>query len=199
MRKINKGISPGDFEAWKAQNPNKTFRNLTGLVKQNLKRSLLTEQLGLCGYCCDQISMNSSHVEHIIPHSSQIGQLDYNNLICSCNGYIINRNTCGHKKDNDKIPISPLDNDCESRFIYSISGQIQPSKATDSDASETIRILNLNSYELETARKTAIKMLMHDDDISENKDFYIRKYSTPINGMLESFAPMKLYIIEKYI
>lgn len=200
MRKINKGSSPQDFEEWKRNNPEASFRELPpGSVKSNLKQALLNEQYGLCGYCCTQIDNAHSHVEHIIPHCSGNQQLDYNNLICSCNGYAISRNTCGHKKDNAKIPITPLDDDCESRFIYKLSGKIDSASDTDEDAKSTINILNLNSYELETARKTHINLLMHNEEIEKDKQSYINKYSSPVNGQLEAFAPMMVYVIKNYI
>ena len=201
MRRIIKETSPGDFEQWKTDNPGKTFRDLLpGKIKTNLKKSLMKEQYGLCGYCCSTLTKDKSHIEHIIPHSSGKQQLDYTNLICSCNGYNINRETCGHKKDNDFIPISPTDVDCESHFKYSTSGKILPSNSSDTDAKQTIDTLNLNSYELVTARKTKIKLLLLDtDDIRNDKTSYISKYSTPVNGKLEAFTPMILYVINNYI
>lgn len=200
MKRIIKGGSPDDFEQWKLNNPGSDFRDLPqGQIKTNLKKALIREQYGLCGYCCSALIKKKSHIEHIIPHSSGTQQLDYNNLICSCNGFGVDRETCGHKKDNDIIPISPTDFDCEDHFKYNSNGRINPSTKADTDAQKTIDILNLNSYELITARRTIIRLLEEDDDVTSKKDEYIVNYSTPVDGRLEAFAPMILYILNNYI
>lgn len=203
MRRIVKSASPSEFENWKAANPQKNFRDFGNnpgdlVVKSQLKKSLFDEQFGLCAYCCASIKIEASHIEHIIPHCSRIGQMDYNNLVCSCNGFQIARNTCGHKKDNEYIAVSPLDKNCETRFKYTTFGKILPADPNDEGADNTIKTLNLNSYELVTARREMISLLLHSVDKS-NKETEKKKYSTPQNGKLEAFLPTIIYTIDNYI
>lgn len=202
MRRIIKNSSPTSFENWKQQFPTRTFSDLrlSMDVKRDLKQSLFDEQYGLCGYCCAAITLRTSHIEHIVPQCSGTRQLDYQNLICSCNGYQVNRNTCGHKKDNVSIAVSPLDPNCESRFKYTSSGKILPANQNDTDAQNTIDTLNLNSYELVTARKGKTSLLIHNLNVTpDNKNQLIAQYSTPKNGVLEAFSPMCVYVINNFL
>ncbi|MCB4778931.1 MAG: hypothetical protein LGB53_04780 [Sulfurovum sp.] len=49
---------------------------------------------------------------------------------------------CGNSKGNKNLPITPLDNDCETKFKYTADGYIL---GTDKDSEDTIEILQLNN------------------------------------------------------
>lgn len=200
MRRIVKNLPPKDFISWKKRHPNADFRRLrAGRVKSNLKRALLEEQYWVCCYCCAKIrTPEAAHIEHLVPHSSGKQQTDYGNFLASCNGYEIRFDTCGHRKNSDLIPVTPLDPDCESRFIYSMSGEMT-ARPEDADALETIRVLNLNAPELVKARRTLIRMLITDSEIAEKPVFWASYYSTPCQGRLESFMPAAVYAIRHYL
>ena len=81
--------------------------------------------------------------------------MDYTNIVASCN----NSDTCGNKKGNsydaEKF-VSPLDEDCESKFTYYADGKIVGD-------TYTIDLLNLNAYELRNARKSVFRELQYLD------------------------------------
>lgn len=213
MRKINKYIYPDAFEEWKIEFRNKNGRNATysdliGEPKQRLKTSLYDEQYGLCCYCCKEVSYpypnsEDSHIEHFRPKGIKQYEnlsLDYINLHISCSGYKETRENCGHKKDNwfdEKLTVSPLEEDVESLFSYTIDGHIKAVKGNQR-ADTTIGKLDLDSFALQRLRMTAIFLCgLFDDDFDDNKrNRIITEYSTPINGELKSFCNAVTYCVK---
>lgn len=105
---------------------------------------------------------------HLYPKEFQ----NYNNLIVSCD----EKNSCGKYKGNnynDNLINPVIDNPAEY-FDYNIaSGEIIPKNNDESSkeyikARYTIETLNLNSYELRTARINLVNML--SDYTGENKE-----------------------------
>lgn len=120
---------------------------------------LREEQKGLCAYCCCRIGKENSHNEHIQPQHQAMNandaSLDYSNLAASCN----NKRTCGIKKKNhydENKFVSPFDENCEDIFTYFPDGRMEGNQYT-------IDLLNLNDYELRTARKSVYRSLQHLD------------------------------------
>lgn len=160
MLHIKKNEEPQFLSDFKKKYPSKTYDSTEfKAFRIPLNDVLRKEQKGLCAYCCAHITDKNAHNEHIEPqHPGQYASeksLDYNNIVASCN----HPKTCGRKKDNhydsDKF-VSPLDEDCETRFIYYPDGVIEGDDYT-------IDLLNLNDYELKNARKAVYKSLQNLD------------------------------------
>ena len=108
MRHIEKLESPDVFEDWKRRFENKhgkkvNFNDLNKEkdLKNTVKNRLISEQFGLCCYCCKGIQYDNSHIEHFRPQGTFTDKtVDYENIHVSCEG---NKNKsnfhCGHKKD----------------------------------------------------------------------------------------------------
>ncbi|GFM76518.1 retron system putative HNH endonuclease [Pseudomonas lijiangensis] len=182
MRKVLKGIEPLSFTNWKAkaerENRKPTYKSLTRSAPQKKKEvheSLLREQAYLCCYCGDEISEQTSHIEHFRPKSDYTPlELDYNNLHASClrdvgelqqrePDYLLH---CGHKKGNlfdETRHISPQDENCESRFQYTLNGEIKPTDADDDAASKMIEILALDTLRLNNRREETMLGIFNDD------------------------------------
>ncbi len=165
----------------------------------DIKEILIEEQYGLCCYCTNKIDDYNSHIEHFIPQSLDYTKdLEYSNMIVSCDGYKGNRNNCGHKKEDyyeEKI-ISPLEINCEENFKYLINGEIT-SDITNVRAKKTIEVLNLDSYLLNRARRSAIYTSgIFEKDFDEQKEQLIEIFETPENGRLKPFSPVILYCIK---
>lgn len=163
MLHIHKEKEPKFLTDFKKKYPRKDYdSDEFSEYRSQLNSILVKEQKGLCAYCCGKITEEKSHNEHIEPRHPQGGvskrSLDYTNIVASCN----NSQTCGIKKDNkydEKKFISPLSEECEDKFTYYPDGII------DGD-DYTIGLLNLNSYELQNARKSIYKVLQNlDKDI----------------------------------
>lgn len=205
MRKICKGEEPDEFKEWKRQytidkKVQPKYENLRGEPYHNLKETILKEQLGLCCYCCKSIATYNAHIEHFVPRSKdETLELDYQNLLVSCNGVKDSRENCGHRKDDwyhKYYLISPLWKDCESYFHYEVNGKLSPNPH-NTRGKETIERLNLNSYLLQRGRKSAIFTSgIFEEEIDEKLlDKYIQAYETPRDNRLISFAPAILYVM----
>jgi uncharacterized protein (TIGR02646 family) len=211
MRKIEKGASPDFFEDWKkkfiAKNKRvATYSDLVGKQKQQLKEVLYDEQYGLCCYCCKLLQYpypydENIHIEHFRPQDSYKDlDLDYGNLHISCSGYKNMGENCGHKKDNwfdEKLTVSPLENDVESLFTYTVDGHIRAAKG-NIRAKTTICKLGLDSYALQRMRKTAVYIcgLFDEDFDEEKKNRILNEYQTPMDGVLKSFCNAVIFCVE---
>ena len=200
---IKKGLSPESFENWKRTNRQREFSALRGRPKTDLRNSLISEQKGLCCYCCARISGENSHIEHIKPKGDRNWRnlrFSYKNLLASCDGFDEYGFTCGHNKDewyNEELFVSPLEEDCESYFTYSLDGRILGASYDDKKACETISRLYINSYELITARKAVIDSILEDQSIQMNLEAELEWYKTPDdNGQLEPFYNVIMFTLE---
>lgn len=168
MKHIIKSDPPASLEAYK-EIEGTCFENMPKTVKDELKKSLVLEQGGLCCYCGKKILVNHhSIIEHLYPKSNEKYkhlQLEYGNLLCSCDGGESDRSGksksekrkfpsfCDDKKNDQILPLTPLDPTCEEQFSYDEEGNIYG--MTD-NASEAIKILGLDCSPLVIARRKAI-------------------------------------------
>ncbi|MBH2043142.1 retron system putative HNH endonuclease [Polaromonas sp.] len=153
MKHVMKGASAPEFETWKAlENPDwtPTYENLQNPQKCALHASLLKEQGWVCCYCGRSIAQQDSHIEHFRPQERYPDlALSFENLHASCI-----RETepgrplhCGHAKGagfDEALHISPLNPECEVRFLYTSKGSIIPSEASDAQASYMVELLQLD-------------------------------------------------------
>ena len=165
MKYIIKGKTPSDLEAYR-KTDGACYDGLDKDVKNNLRNNLFQEQGGLCCYCMGRIANDyTTTIEHLKPKERGKYpelQLDYSNLLLSCDGGKAERSLhdrrqnrnyplhCDAQKNDMEIGISPLDEDCETHFMYGDEGEIF---GKDELAKETIRILNLDIPYLRNQRK----------------------------------------------
>lgn len=160
MRRIHKSSAPTEFSQWKQANPTATFGDLSNennhTLKQSIKTALLAEQKYICCYCENRVEATTSHIEHLFPQSSYPQrQLDYSNLLASCEAGG-RKSHCGHKKDRQLLPITPLDfGEPSQHFVFAADGNVYP-RSNNDDAATTISILGLDAKRLVTMRSTAI-------------------------------------------
>ena len=82
--------------------------------------------------------------------------MDYDNIVSCCDKRE-DDSTCSHHKGNEydeRLFVSPLNEECESHFQYAPNGQVFSSSK---EGQYTIDLLNLNSYKLQRARAAHIK------------------------------------------
>lgn len=202
MKHIEKGPEPEFFTKWKenfcitnGREPKyDDFRNTDEW--HDLRQILLEEQGFICCYCMqnvgdwDQIANRwDSHMEHFVPRSignihphscrAQDVQLSYDNLFISCNGEHCDEEHCGHYKKSEDSPmiLSPALPDVEKRFKYNLlNGSID---GIGAEAMTSIRVLNLNNYDLKRRRASAIYNSGYfDDDFEEKSEELIELYSS---------------------
>jgi|GEM_PF-1823115 len=156
MKRIVKNPEPTTFIDWKANwdgmKPgwdefDQGTKQADGTsIKEKVKTALIEEQYGLCCFCESRVGMSNGHIAHLLDrHSHSELALEYNNMLYSCleNPKGIPQ-TCGQSQGNKTLPITPLDADCEQRFIYTETGAIAPRDENDAQAIQTIKILNLD-------------------------------------------------------
>jgi uncharacterized protein (TIGR02646 family) len=156
MKHIVKNPEPPTFTDWKVNWPNMTpgwdefdqgTKQTDGTsIKDKVKEALIKEQSGLCCFCESRVGMKTGHIAHLLDqHNHPELELDYDNLLFSCpeNSHNVPQ-TCGHAQGNNILPITPLDADCEWRFIYTGTGAIAARDENDADAIKTIEMLKLD-------------------------------------------------------
>ena len=176
MKRVIKGTEPASFTTWKAtanDDWSPTYSNLQNPQKRDLHTSLLQEQGYFCCYCGREIDAANSHIEHFKPQEQyEELALEYQNLHASCLRETKPGNPlhCGHRKGNwfdDAQHISPMDEQCELRFRYLRTGEIQPTVSTDLPATKMIEVLALDIAYLNNRRQNTIRLLFDDEFITQ--------------------------------
>ena len=188
---ISRTEEPDFWKEYKRKHPGIHYDDLQNteagrLIRQEIRKYNISQQHGLCAYCCKRIDLDKSLNEHIKPrglgkYSNQ--SMDYNNIIACCRAEGTDA-TCSAAKGNDYSNqfISPLDEDCESYFEYYKNGEV----VSDSpDGQYTIDLLNLNSYRLRTARAAQLKNCENINDLELIKLYYLEPDS---QNCLEPFV-----------
>lgn len=199
MKRVIKGTEPASFIEWKAlanEEWSPCYSILRNPEKQVLHQSLLREQGFVCCYCGNKIDLDTSHIEHFRPQNS-FGHLDleYTNLHASCQGETEEPKPahCGHSKGNrfsEAAYVSPLDEDCESQFRYTLIGQIESANA-NRPAMNMIDILSLDISFLNNRRKEKLEGIFDDDFLAdfslEELEAIIQRYRHPRDGQYDAF------------
>ncbi|WP_122251955.1 retron system putative HNH endonuclease [Pseudomonas kitaguniensis] len=198
MKRVIKGTEPVSFTEWKALENEQwtpTYRDLKHPQKKQLHTSLLNEQGYACCYCGDKITLDSSHIEHFRPqkHFRHLG-LEYINLHASCQGETETPKPahCGHSKKSDfceDTHISPLEDDCENRFKFTLLGEIKGND--DSPAESMINLLALDIEFLNSRRKEKLEGIFDNaflaDFTMEELETIIQRSRQPLSGQYEAF------------
>ncbi len=204
MKHIIKAQEPSSFTQWKNQENDQwqaNYKNLSGDVKQDIKKSLMIEQGYLCCYCESKLEDNNSHIEHFKPRKKYPDEeLNFSNLLCSCLSNLTkgDPNHCGNLKSDyfdEKLLISPTDQECENSFKYTGDGYIEPKNSQDKPAVETIKILGLNITKLIADRSEIINVFL-DPDINQFQfqEFVIKYLQKDEEGKFRPFWSTIKYI-----
>ena len=201
MKHVQKRPEPLSLLKWKTQ-ANENWRPSYGILqspeKAILHSALLIEQFFVCCYCGRSVEANNSHIEHFRPPGGfPLLQLESSNLHTSCiHETPKNANShCGHTKNSwfeDDSAISPLEDGCEARFRYSLTGHVEASAPDDRPAAIMIDVLKLNNPYLVNRREAALSGVLDPDFIdtatNEELTILIEGHSQPENGRLEAFG-----------
>ena len=164
MKRIMKDPEPTDFSQWKANDRmahRPKWKRVPTPIKHKVHESLMQEQGFLCCYCETSVTADESHVEHFRPRRYRDLQLDYDNLLCSCQRELSQGEPrhCGNGKGrwfDGNLLVSPLESDCEDRFQFTANGDIFPRRENDAGAKATIHKLALNIPKLRALREAAV-------------------------------------------
>ena len=199
MKRVIKGTEPASFTEWKAlanEEWSPTYSELRHPQKQELHASLLSEQGYACCYCGDKITLGSSHIEHFRPQKDfEHLDLDYTNLHASCQGETETPKPahCGHSKGSnfcEDSHVSPLEENCESRFRFTLLGEIKGSN-NDAPAEAMIKLLALDIEFLNSRRKEKLDGIFDNDFLADvtidELEKIIHRSRQPLSGQHEAF------------
>jgi len=191
MKRVIKGAEPASFTDWKGSandNWSPTYPTLQNPQKRELLEALLLEQGSFCCYCGRDIDTSTSHIEHFRPQENfEAFALDYQNLHASCLRETKPGNPlhCGHRKGSwfdEMRHISPMAEDCELRFRYLRTGEVQPAATEDLPAATTIEVLALNIPYLNNRRQNTLSRLFDDDFLMNASDADLSRLITVIRS-----------------
>ncbi|MDC7278666.1 TIGR02646 family protein [Butyrivibrio fibrisolvens] len=208
MKHIKKESEPEDLKEYKKLE-GACFRDLSKNVKKNLRDSLRQEQGGICCYCERELK-GKTVIEHIKPKERFPAlQLEYSNLVLSCDGGECERKKhnrrenknyplyCDANKNNNRICVSPLDDNCEKMFGYGEDGEIY---GLSKEANDTIAVLNLSVPFLNHQRKAVIDSIKNTDlSESEWEEELVYYQNRKFDGDFEPFCTAAIYYIENYV
>lgn len=174
MKYIVKEQEPIQFREWKnLENDDwkPTFSILQGDEKRAVIDALKAEQGYICCYCERKLETGDCHIEHLKPQGKNLYpeyQLDYDNLICSCQLELEKGEPrhCGNSKGswfNEHLFISPLSPDCELKFKYTFDGYIEAAIENDIATITTIDKLQLKKDKLNALRRKAIEPFIDEE------------------------------------
>lgn len=91
-------------------------------------------------------------------------------------------------RENDRVPVLPTDPTCESRFNFAPDGSATSATASDADAEETIRVLNLGHATLVGWRRAAIDTFTEIITSRADAEQIIQRTTTPHDGKLPEYC-----------
>ena len=163
MRIITKGPEPASLTAHR-QTPHCNYDNYP--AKDDLRRSLMAEQRGVCCYCMGRISgaPTSMKIEHWrcqVDHPGE--QLNYGNLLGAClggEGQPARLQHCDTRKGDRDLQWNPADpaHHIETRLRYELDGSIHASDPLFDD--QLRKVLNLNLPLLKNNRKGVLDAVL---------------------------------------
>ena len=159
MRTIIKGREPVSLTSHR-QTPHSDYENYP--AKDDLRRTLVTEQRGLCCYCMGRIHPETAlmKIEHWRSQARYPGdQLAYQNLLGACDGgegQPFHLQHCDTRKGDRDLKWNPADlaHHIETRIRYELDGSIYSDEA-DLDG-QLNDVLNLNLHVLKSNRKGSL-------------------------------------------
>ncbi len=203
MIKINKGNEPASWTQ-KKETPGFTQYEPT----DDLRKSLLKEQGYICAFCMRQIPVadkgvnEKSKIEHLKSrHEHPDLQLDYNNMVVCCPGFINGNPHCDKSKDRASVTFSLFDNLFPNTIRYSIkNGTIISTNTTWNN--EINDILNLNNAMLAYNRKYVLDGIKV---VIDNKKWKKAKIEEKLeewakfdkNGKLKPYCGIVIWYLKK--
>ncbi len=204
MRNIQKTTEPQSLTQHRCD----TDSNYENYAKKNdLRKSLVSEQRGIRCYCMQRIRPNleSIKIEHWqCQDKYPKRQLDYDNLLGAClggTGKSKRDQHCDTRKGNDDISFNPADpfHDVESKLQFLGDGTI---KSSDLQFNQEINnVLNLNESSLTRNRKAVLNALqqsfMKGNPSKTAIEKELRKWNGDNGEELEPFCQVVIYYLRK--
>lgn len=208
MRKINKEVEPQALTRWKRSNNALRYKDLPREESRSIRSSCISEQYGLCAYCCQSITIDDAHNEHLEAQDRAPNRtLDFFNIVASCQ----RPHQCGHGRGTRPLPLTPLMAECETELKFYLSGLIT---GQTERARVSIEILNLGHTEesnrgLVGRRKALVDALIYSQSVPpedlqyEDEEFLgllLEDLKMPDAAQcLQPFSPVLINVIRHFL
>jgi uncharacterized protein (TIGR02646 family) len=189
------------------------WATLATACKEQVRRSLATEQLGLCAYCTrrldasrgardDQPRDGGMRIEHWAARSVEPSRtLDWSNLLGACGGILEGspvgiEHVCDKARGDRALELNPAhrDVDVQALFRYTAQGEI---RSEDPRARRDIETLNLQAATLRAQRSELWRRqgeaLRRDDSVATLRRMLHSACTPGRDGRLPPFAPLVEY------
>jgi uncharacterized protein (TIGR02646 family) len=203
MRNIQKQSEPISLTQHRCQS-NADYDNYAD--KDDLRKSLVVEQKGICCYCMQRIRPTSQEmkIEHCLCQDNyEEKQLDYQNLLGAClgnEGKPKREQHCDTRKGNSNIsfnPSNPVDN-IESKIKYLGDGTI---KSDEPQINQEINdTLNLNQSLLKKNRKAVLdglKVFMDQSPPTGKIRKKLQEWNGDHDTELKEYCQVAVYYLRK--
>jgi uncharacterized protein (TIGR02646 family) len=203
MIKINKGNEPATWTQ-KKETPGFTQYEPT----DDLRMALLKEQGFICAFCMREIPVKdkgvkeTSKIEHLKSRKDRHDlQLDYNNMVICCPGYLKAEAHCDKSKGSTSVTFTLFTNLLPDTLTYSIKNGTISSRNTIWNK-EVNDILNLNNKLLAYNR---LYVLTGIKEVLENKKWKKAKIEEKLeewvnpdtNGKLKPYCGIVIWYLQK--
>nr|WP_262415180.1 retron system putative HNH endonuclease [Pseudomonas fluorescens] len=193
---------------WKRANSKLRYGSLPPEERQSIRAACIKEQRGLCAYCCQSITVEAAHNEHIEAQDKTPARtLDFSNIVASCE----NRSHCGHGRKTKRLTLTPLMDECENELKFYLNGLV---KGTSDRARASIQALNLGHTEesnrgLVGRRRSMVETLIYgsrltpeellDIEDKELLNMLADEFASPVEGNLQPFSPVLVNVIRQLL
>lgn len=159
---------PDTLKSYRETTPNASYKEFSD-TDQELKKSLLLHQKGVCAYCMQRINLKLNkynklqiEVEHIKSQEKfPVQSLNYENMIGVCNGNSKGIEHCDKSKKSLELnKLCPTLKNCESLITYSRSGEIKSTTNDQQIETDINTLLNLNNQRLIEFRRNMIDLII---------------------------------------
>jgi len=161
VRRIEKEVEPQALTRWKRTNGGLRYRDLPSEERRAIRSACLVEQYGLCAYCCQSITVDDSHNEHLEAQDSAPNRtLDFSNIVASCE----RTHQCGHGRGTRSLALTPLMQECETELKFYLSGLVEGRTERARGCVETLNLGHTDESNrgLVGARKALLDTLIYD-------------------------------------
>lgn len=170
MKKINKSEEPSSLTKFKRKNSSNKWEDIHTEQNKSIYEDCLLQcmedQNFLCGYTEIKLDDNY-HIDHFIKRNIAPNKtFDWQNMIAAVHDSKFGADfkdkavkDIDYNRQSGKYNhiLNPIADNMEERFIFSTNGVIEPANRNDADATETIRIFNLQEDSLNNRRKQAME------------------------------------------
>ncbi|MGP0012869.1 retron system putative HNH endonuclease [Pseudomonas sp.] len=208
MRRIDKDVEPQVLVRWRRSSGELRYPDLSPEERRAIRSACLAEQYGLCAYCCQSITLDDSHNEHVEAQDRAPNRtLDFSNIVASCQ----QPDQCGRGRGPRPLALTPLMEECETELKFYLSGLVEGRTERAKACVETLNLGHTDESNrgLVGARKTLVDALIYAQGSQPGELLYedeeilgmiLEDLQTPnAEQRLQPFSPVLVNVIRQLL